>query len=647
MNLGEIGTSVQKFARFAAGGLIALTVAACGGGGGSAGTVSGSSGSTATTPSSISLLFSSTELPSSGTAGTEVTVTALVKNSGNNAIASAPVTFTADSGALTAVSASTDANGKATALLSTSGDRTNRKIIVTAKAGNVTVTGTVNVTGTTVTITGPSGVTAGGKGDFAITIRDKAGTAIAGVPVTVTSAKGHAIAVKASGGGSASTPLTDSQGTVTVTVTGSQVGDDTLTASAQGASATKTYSVNSVSLVASTAVKEASVSDCTRVSARYENAGVGQNGTINISTSRGQVYTDAACSVALGSSSVPVTGGDAQATYIKSGTSGTATITATVVNGPTAQTEITFYAPLTSTATINVQSEPSVVSPSGSGQTSASALTVYVRDGTAANNLVKGAVVEFTIVTDPTGGVLSNPAVVTTGDDGTAKVTYTAGPSTTAANGVQIQARIQGTTKTATANLTVSRRSLFITAGTGNKLETPSTSTYRQDYTVFVSDASGNPVPEVTVTATGKVAFYRKGRYAFDADVATPESGWIYATPHYVCANEDLNNNGILDAGEDANSNGTLEARIPFTVTSTGKTDTNGTAVISILYPRDRGNWTDVSLTITGSAPGGTEGSYTTSTYTLPVLGTDLSDSTVAPPGSPSPYGVNACNVAN
>jgi hypothetical protein len=647
MNLGEIGTSVQRFVRFAVGGFVVLTVAACGGGGGSPGTVSGSSGSSATTPSSISLLFSSTELPSSGIAGTEVTVTALVKNSGNNAIASSPVTITADSGALTNVSTTTDANGRATALLSTSGDRTNRKITVTAKAGNVTVTGTVNVTGTTVTITGPSGVTAGGSGDFAVTVRDKAGVAIAGVPVTISSANGNSITIKASGGGSASAPLTDSQGTVTVTVRGSVVGDDTLTASSQGTSTTKTYNVNSVSLIASTATKEASVSSCTRISARYENAGVGQNGTINISTSRGQVYTDAACLVPLGSSNVPVTAGDAQATYIKSGTAGTATITATVVNGPTAQTEIKFFAPLTSTATINIQSEPSVVSPSGSGQSNTSVLTVYVRDGTASNNLVKGAVVEFSILTDSSGGVLSNPAVVTTGDDGTAKVTFTAGPSTTSANGVQIQARIQGTTKTATANLTVSRRSLFITAGTGNKLETPSTSTYRQDYTVFVSDATGNPVSEVTVVAKGQVMFYRKGRYRFDSDQATPEMGWVYATPHYVCANEDLNNDGNLDPGEDANNNGTLEARIPFTVTPSAKTDTNGTAVISLLYPRDRGNWTDVRLTFTGSTPGGTEAVYTTSTYTLPVLATDLSDQNTAPPGSPSPYGVNDCSFGN
>jgi len=646
MNQGAIGTSVQKFLRYAAGGLMAMAVAACGGGGGSPGTVQGSSGSTATTPASISLLFSSPELPSSGTAGTEVTVTALVKNASNNAIASVPVTFTADSGALTGVAASTDANGKATASLGTSGDRTNRKITVTAKAGNITTTGTVNVVGTSVAITGPATVTSGSTGDFAITVRDQAGAAIVGVPVAVASAKGNGVAIKSSGGGSASAPLTNAQGQVVVTVTGSQSGSDTLVASSQGANFSYGFSVNTLSLTVTAASSVANISSCTKINARYENAGVGQNGSINISSSRGQIYTDNACSSPLGNSSIPVTAGNSQDTYIKSDTVGIATITATVVNGPTAQTNLEFVAPLTSSATINIQSEPSVVSPSGTGQSNTSVLTVVVRDGTANNNLVKGAVVEFSILADQSGGTLSNPSVVTTGSDGSAKVTFAAGPATTPAGGVQIQARIQGTSKTAVATMSVSRKSLFITAGTGNSLVAPTSSTYRQDYTVFVTDATGNPVPEVTVTAAIKAMFYRKGTYRFDSDPATPETGWVHNTPHYVCANEDLNDNGILDSGEDYNNSGTLEPRIPLSVTSSGKTDATGTAMISILYPKDRGNWTDVRLTVTGSVSG-TEATYTTATYTLPILAADASDSTVHPPGSPSPYGVNPCNVAN
>ena len=642
MNLGDIRTSVQKIVRYAAVVLSAVAVAACGGGGGSPGTVSGSSGSTSTTPSSISLLFSSTELPSSGAAGTEVTVTALVKNASNNAIASVPVTFTASSGALTAVASSTDANGKATAVLGTSGDRTNRTITVTAKAGNITATGTVSVVGTAVTITGPATVTAGSTSDFAITVRDQAGTAIPAVPVSIASARGNPIAIKTSGGGSADLPLTNSQGQVVVTVTGSQAGSDTLTASSQGNSFTYSYNVNSISLTVSTAASQANVGACTKIAARYENSGVGQNGTINISASRGLIYTDSACSSLLGSSSVSVTSGNAQDTYIKSDTVGVATLTATVVNGPTAQTSIEFVAPLTAAATISIQPDPAVISPSGTGQSNLSVLTAVVRDN---GNFVKGAVIEFSIVSDLSGGTLSNPSVVTTGSDGSAKVTFAAGPATTATNGVQIQARIQGTSKTAVANLTVARKSLFITAGTGNTIVEPTNSTYRKDYTVFVTDAGGNPVPGVTVTATLKSISYSKGYYRYDSDQATPETGWIRVI-NATCASEDDDNDGILDAGEDANGSEKLEPGLSFSTTPSGKTDSSGVAEISILYPQDRGGWTDVRLTITGIVEG-TEGTYTSATFTLPVAASDLTDQNVQPPGVISPYGTQACSSPN
>ena len=653
MNLGAIGTSVQKFVRFAVVGLMALTVAACGGGGGSPGTVSGSSGSTATTPASISLLFSSTTLPSSGVAGTEVTVTALVKNSNNNSIASVPVTFTADSGALTSVSASTDASGKATALLSTSGDKANRKITLTARAGNITATGTVDVTGTKVDINGPSTVTLGQASDFGITVTDHAGKAIAGAPVTISSSSGNGVVVKSSGGGSSSVPLTDSNGRVVVAVTGNRGGDDTLIASAQGASSSTKFTVNTASVSVTAAVSEANVETCTSIEARYQNAGVSQNGTINISTTRGVIYADSACNTAFGATGVSIAPGGTLITYIKSSTAGTAVITATIANGPTAQDDIKFVAPLTTTATISIQPEPSIVSPSGTSQSNTSVLKAIVRDGTSRNNLVKGAVVEFTIVSDQSGGSLSNPSVVTTGDDGSASVTFAAGPATTATNGVIIQARILSpiltSPKTATTNLTVARKSLFISAGTGNQLAEPSSSTYRQDYTVFVTDSGGNPVPEVTVTASLKATHYRKGEYKFDSDPATTDTGWTIIPkddPNYICPNEDQNNDGILDIGEDDNESGTLEPRLPFTVTSSGKTDTSGIAQISILYPQDRGNWTYVQLTVTGSVAG-TEGSYSTSIYALPVLASDLSDQSTAPPGSSSPYGVNPCSLRN
>jgi hypothetical protein len=640
MKSGVMGTLFRNIVQYMVGAFFLMMLVSCGGGGGSPGTVAGSTGTSATTAASVSLLFSSIELPSSGATGTEVTVTALVKNANNNAIASAPVTFTATSGALTNVQAATDTNGRATALLSTSGERTNRTITITAKAGNITATGTVNVVGTTVSISGPGTITSGGMSDFTITVRDQAGATVAGVPVTLSSAKGNPIAVKLSGGGTATAPLTNAQGKVEVTVSGTQAGSDTLTASSQGSTFAHSFTVNTLSLSVTTPVSTTNIGSCTSISGRYENAGVGQNGTVNITASRGDLYSDATCLSSLGSSSVSISNGTFQTIYIKSSTVGIATITAAVQSGPTTTTSLEFVAP--TPAKINLQADPAIVSPSGLGQSNASELTVVVRD--ASNNLVQGAAVEFTIVRDQSGGTLSN-SVVTTERNGSAKVTFLAGAAATATDGVEIRARIQGTSVSHNTTLTVSRRSLFISAGTGNITETPTNTEYKKDFVVFVTDASGNPVSGVSIAASIRATRYDKGYYYFDSDPLTVASGWLRLVTD-TCTNEDSNQNGILDTDlmEDFNGNGVLDPGAPFNVSSSGVTDATGTTTVSILYPRNRAGWTEVELTVRGSVTG-TEATYKTVPFYLPLVASDLSTETVAPPGSPNPYGRNICSI--
>lgn len=641
MKLGVTGKAIYEFVRYAICGLFFLTLASCGGGGGSPGTVLGGSSNGV---GSISLIFSSSELKSAGIAGSEVTVTALVKNANNAALQDIPVTFSASSGALAVVDAATDKNGQSKALLSTSGDRTNRRITVTAKAGTTSATGTVDVVGTTVTMVGPSTISSGSTGDYTITVKDSANAVVANVPVSFSSQKGNAITVKTSNGGSATSPLTNSQGQVVISASPTQSGTDTILASSQGVSVSTAVSINASKVTVSivdgngNAVTLANTStSCQRIASRYEIAGAPQNGTVNISTSRGRIYADNGCATEMTSSSVAVSGGDSSPVYLKSDTAGVATVTAAIANGPSAQANIEFVAALTASATISLQTEPAVIGAnSGSGQSETATLTAVVRDGTTNNNFVKDAVVEFSVITDQSGGGLSDPSVVRTQSNGTATAVFIAGTATTPKDGVVIQAKIQGTSKTATTSLTVSRKSLFISAGTGNSLGTPTNTTYQQDYTVFVTDASGNPVPNVNITASVIPTRYKKGTYS------NTSGSWEQVTVA-TCDNEDVTRDGVLDSSEDINSNGVLDPGIPLSVTSSGVTDAKGTATISLLYPRDRGNWTEVKMTIRGTVAG-TESTYELKPYWLQVLSTDLSNVTVAPPGMPSPYGQEACN---
>lgn len=626
-----------------------LLLASCGGGGGSPGVNPNKTAAPpVVTAGSISILLSSTELKSASNADSSVTVTAVVKSGTNNALPGVPVTFTADSGALTVTDPLTDSSGLAKATLGTSGDKANRKITVSAQAGGQTATASVNVVGTTLGVSGPSSITTGSVGDFTIVVKDSSGAPLANVPLTFSSQKGNAITVKTSGGGTSTFPLTNSQGQIVLAVTGTVVGADVLSLSGQGVNAIASFDVSGTKLTATvfnpsnaSITQAATSTSCSRIAIRYENNGVLQNGNVSVASSRGRIYSDSACSALL-STSVPVTNGNSQPTYIKSDTAGFATITALIVNGPSVQTTLEYIAALTSASTISVQADPAVISANTNGsQTEQSTIRAVVRDGTAQNNLVKNAQVEFSILTDQSGGGLSNPSVVTTGSDGSASVSFISGTADTPKDGVEIQARLPAINVGASTKLTVSRKSLFISAGTGNLVEVPSSTQYKKDYTVFVTDASGNAVPNVTVTASAIPTSYAKGTYTYSQTAKR----WVQNVVA-ACSNEDRNKNGILDTGDvDQNGNGTLEPGIPLTVTSSGKTDALGTATISVVYTRDRATWTEVELGIRGNVSG-TESTYRT-TFVLPAVASDYSDEGTNPPGNPSPYGVNTCDVPN
>ena len=68
-------------------------------------------------------------------------------------------------------------------------------------------------------------------------------------------------------------------------------------------------------------------------------------------------------------------------------------------------------------------------------------------------------------------------------------------------------------------------------------------------------------------------------------------------------------------------------------------TDATGHSLLSIVYAKDYANWVDVKLEAWASLGGSTTNAAVT--FTLPILADDLKDSTVAPPGQPSPFGTS------
>ncbi|RJF92621.1 hypothetical protein D3871_28975 [Noviherbaspirillum saxi] len=180
---------------------------------------------------------------------------------------------------------------------------------------------------------------------------------------------------------------------------------------------------------------------------------------------------------------------------------------------------------------------------------------------------------------------------------------------------------------------------------------TPYSSTlYKKDYSILISDAAGNPVSGATVTVNISPVNYRKGSYRWQSNLerlgtgSPTEGSWVFSTPVFTCPNEDANRNGVREAAEDVNGNGVLDPGVPIIVNVSGTTDAAGIANISLIYPKDRANWTDVGLTVRG-AVSGTE-SMSRNVFTLPALADDFTKLMISPPGQPSPYGTRECTSA-
>ncbi len=178
-------------------------------------------------------------------------------------------------------------------------------------------------------------------------------------------------------------------------------------------------------------------------------------------------------------------------------------------------------------------------------------------------------------------------------------------------DGVVITAAIGAVT--ATVTLTVAQRPLFVVLGTGDVVNTPTSTQYALPYSVLVTDADGNPVAGAIVDLSVLPTHYHKGFYDKVSDV-NHNCGWQKVLTSPACENEDRNQNGLLDPGEDFNNNGRVDpGNVATASPSTVTTDTSGFAFFNVVYAKQY-TWVEVAL--------------------------DFNDCTVPPPGQISPFGI-------
>ena len=599
-------------------------LSSCGGGGSGAGGQGGTQfgGSTQSGAATMQVTASS---PSIGSAATStVTISAIVKDSSNRALANQVVGFSmTDTGAsLGSISTKTDATGISTAVLSIT-DKSNRPITVTATTGSVTQTVVVNVVGTSLTLNGPSSIVTAGSANFTIALRDSGQSPISGAVISVSSTAGNAL--------SAATVTTDATGQAQFAVTATKTGSDTIKATALGATASSAINVSGNSLIFEAPANSAQISVNTTqaVTVRFQpSTGSASGQTLQFAATRGTLSAPSGVTDANGRVTV----------NIFSSTAGLSTITATAPGGTTTTSQVDFVSLIAST--IALQASPASVGAnlSASG-TNSSQLIARVRDATG--NPVEGVRVDFSQVIDPSSGSI-NPPFAITDSAGVATVSFIAGPNSSGFNGVQVKATVFGTSINATAPLTVAQLQLFVRISSTNQLELPDNTKFTMPWTAVVTDSNGNPVSNASVQASWTPLRFYKGTFGASG------SSW-QRNKTADCISEDANGNSVLDTGEDTNLNSQLTPGniASVTVSSAGSaTDASGFADIKLTYGRSYNLWAKVRLRVT-IASQGTEGSDQAD-FDLPALSADLTNLSNSMPGDPSPFGALAgCDNTN
>ena len=611
------------------------------------------------TPASIDLLVSNSQMPSDNSQ--KVTLTALVKDGKNRAIAGQTVSFssesTVDPGIVTVTQATTDASGQAVAHLGTGGNKSYRVITVKAKAGLIEASNTVEVTGTALYISGQDSIVLANAAEYTVSLKDSAGSPIAGKSVTVTCKYNQFAAT----GTNTVTRTTDGNGQIKVTLNATDAAGqkDTLTAESSSMGlkdsrvATKDVTVVNTYFVFNkpAADAEIEVNTLTDVEVEYKEGGAPKVGiTVNFSTSRGTLSAASAVTDAAGKATVK----------ISSATTGPATISASVVSGPSAERKVEFVSSTPNTVTL--QADPTVIGTNANGATKEqSKITAVIRD--SSDNFVKNKTVNFTLMADPSVGYLS-PATARTDSAGMASVQYVAGSATSGTDGVKIEAQEPVSGKKATVYLTVAKKAVNITLGEPTGISSKDASTYEKVFTVMVTDSVGNPVQGAVVTAKIFPVAYYKGTFVDSgtdwtwnrtlAEIYNPDN-YYYTDPNGAgtnyCINEDLTTwqskkeyalNGILDvyAGdvppdrEDHNKNKKLDPGGIASVTASVTTDANGLGKLSVLYLKRYAPWATVKLQVTTYVEG-TEGKDET-VFLLKYLVDDyLYIERIPPPNSP------------
>ncbi|MGI9308755.1 MAG: hypothetical protein ACR2P6_05805 [Gammaproteobacteria bacterium] len=642
--------------------LASALLISCGGGSDDCdGTIAGQCGSTdpidpdEAVVTSVQLLSSLAALPTDQSGNKGIDLSALVRDQNSNIVSDTQIIFSIDCpsvvncGDIDPVNNGiTSSAGVANARLTSGTNAANRTITVTAlePVSGVQSSLDIDVTGTTVALSGAASVGVGQDGTYNLVLTDSESVPVKNTDITISSANGNAL-------NPATTVNTGETGGGQFVFTPTVMGIDTLSADALNASDFLNVDVTNDQFAITVPVEGAEIElapNSQLVSLTFiQNGNPAPNGTvINFASTRGT----------LDAGSATTAGGVAEVN-ISSTTTGPVTITATdPSSGATSSVTAEFIA--TDPAKLALDTALTDVLP---GQETSLTATVW----DANDNRVKNVPVRFSILADNSGGGLALTAA-TSDSNGQALNFFRAGQVSTAKDGVIVEARViidpndSNLDLTAQITLTVAGEGIEFVLGTGNTIYEIDDTRYGTPWSVILTDAVNGPVTNQIVQIKAPSVSFDKGFYFWNALAANPS--WAELLTENNCPDEDSGvynlagaRNGFLDANEDFNGNGVIdagnvvaiiakpcaevlgnEAADPFLTT-----DDSGTASFCVVYQQSHAGWVDIMLEAYTSVAG-TE-FLKTAQFELDRYAPDFNDSSVAPPGynadgwRSSPYG--------
>lgn len=481
-----------------------------------------------------------------------------------------------------------------------------------------------------------------------VTAINSARNTLAGIPVTI-SADGDAVVSVAS-------PATGTDGVLNAKVTiGSNRGNRLITVTATSGAISKTATLQVVGTTIASVLVPAVIAPSTAGQVQYHV--IDQAGNPMSGQSVQIVATGLTPDQAAGTTGA---NGDFVFSYTSPAVIGPYTVTANIggkTDAQTLQVQTTSTVPVvpagTTIASASVSANPSVVpvNLAGSQSNRSEIRTLFL----GSNNLpIPNVRVRF----DLNGDVNSIGGTFTTGSttlfsdaNGIVTTAYVPAARSSPTDGVTVRAcygksdtdpNLINCLTSKIVTLTVTSEPLGVTIGT-NEFVIVNELTYVKKFVISVADSAGNAKPDVNLVVSIDLPNYRKGFY-------TPGmSKWI-KTESAICANEDTNRNGVLEAGEDKNGDGQLWPRKPDVIISLlqSKTRSDGTAEVQITYAKDHGTWVDALITVSASGVSGTEGRASYLVAPVPVDAASINAVTVTPAYVVSPYGIAAsCSNPN